>query len=78
MRQRDQGSTEWAEFDDCGHVPMDEYPDKFNQTIVPFVAKTFTGVSSPGQPQLDNLASDDPTPSLPVFPASEATPVKQL
>ncbi len=76
LRRRDQGSTDWEEFEDCGHVPMDEYPAKFNETIIPFIAKTFSEASRP--PQLPNLASDDPVPPLPVFPASEATPVKQL
>lgn len=76
LRRRDQGSTDWAEFEDCGHVPMDEYPKKFNDTIVPFIADTVSQLTR--RPQFDNLASDDPVPSLPVFPASESTPVKQL
>ena len=76
LRKRAEGSTDWEEFEDCGHVPMDEYPAKFNQTIVPFIAKTFSQASQ--LPSLDRLASDDPVPSLPVFPASEVTPVKQI
>ena len=76
LQRREQGSTDWAEFEDCGHVPMDEYPSKFNDTIVPFIADTVSKLAR--RPQLTNLASDDPVAPLPVFPASESTPVKQL
>lgn len=39
--------TEYVEVADCGHIPMDEYPQEFVAALLPFVEKVL-GRMSPG------------------------------
>ena len=65
---------EYVEYEGCGHVPMDEMPDKFNADIQRFV----TDVASVRQPlPRENTLTDgvDDAP-LPLYPPSETAPVQ--
>lgn len=31
--------TEYVEFSECGHIPMDEYPEEFVAALRPFVER---------------------------------------
>lgn len=66
-------STEYVEYEKCGHVPMDEMPDKFLSDLQRFV----TDVSSKQQPtpKADTLTDGADDAPLPLYPPSESAPV---
>ena len=39
LQDRADAVTEYVEFKDCGHIPMDEYPQEFVSALRPFVEK---------------------------------------
>lgn len=64
----------YVEYEGCGHVPMDEMPDKFIADLEGFV----TDVASQEQPlpregSLTDGVDDAP---LPLYPPSESAPVQ--
>ena len=42
---RPQSLTEYVEFKDCGHVPMDERPDEFRAVVIPFIDKILSAAT---------------------------------
>lgn len=66
-------STEYVEYEKCGHVPMDEMPEKFLSDLQRFV----TIVSSKQQPtpKADTLTDGADDAPLPLYPPSESAPV---
>ena len=65
---------EYVEYQGCGHVPMDEMPEKFLDDLQRFV----TDVASKQQPTprestLTDGVDDAP---LPLYPPSETAPVQ--
>ena len=50
--------TEYAEFPECGHIPMDEYPQKFVTTLLPFVEKVLRAANSASHADMAGSGSD--------------------
>ncbi len=66
--------SEYVEYEGCGHVPMDEMPDKFLADLQRFV----TDVASEKQPlPRENTLTDgvDDAP-LPLYPPSKSAPIQ--
>lgn len=65
---------EYAEYEGCGHVPMDEMPDKFMADLQRFV----TDVASDRQPlpRGDTLTDRVDDAPLPLYPPSKTAPVQ--
>lgn len=66
--------SEYVEYEGCGHVPMDEMPDKFIADLQRFV----TDVASQKQPlPREGMLTDgvDDAP-LPLYPPSKSAPVQ--
>lgn len=58
LRQREQALTQYAEFQSCGHIPMEEYPDKFVGVVREFLAAAF------GQQRTSSLPPATEPPQL--------------
>ena len=66
--------SEYVEYEGCGHVPMDEMPDKFMADLQRFV----TDVASEKQPlpRQGTLTDGVDNAPLPLYPPSETAPVQ--
>ncbi len=75
LQAHGQCKTEYVEYESCGHVPMDEVPDKFLDDLQRFV----TDVSSKKQPtpEADTLTDGVDDAPLPLYPPSESAPVQE-
>lgn len=73
LKAEGQCSTEYVEYDRCGHVPMDERPAEFLNDLQRFV----TDVSSERQPtpDADSLTDGVDDAPLPLYPPSKTAPV---
>ena len=67
-------TSEYVEYEGCGHVPMDEMPEKFLADLQRFV----TDVASKQQPKPreDDLADTVDSTPLPLYPPSETDAVQ--
>ncbi|DBA94317.1 hypothetical protein WJX77_007900 [Trebouxia sp. C0004] len=73
LKAEGQCSTEYVEYERCGHVPMDERPAEFLHDLQRFV----TDVSSERQPtpDADSLTASVDDAPLPLYPPSKSAPV---
>ena len=73
LKAEGQCSTEYVEYERCGHVPMDERPAEFLHDLQRFV----TDVSSERQPtpDADSLTDGVDDAPLPLYPPSKTAPV---
>lgn len=66
LKQRERVLTQYAEFQSCGHIPMEEYPDKFVGVVREFLAAAFGQQRSASLP----LVTEPPH----VVPVGDTTP----
>lgn len=72
LRKRTNVATEYVEFENCGHVPMDERSDDFVAAVVPFVTSILQQ-GAPAHPSA-GLASLEDLPNQPLQAATMTQP----
>ena len=58
LQDRADAVTEYVEFKDCGHIPMDEYPQEFVSALRPFVERVLMQPSN-GSSSINGNGFDD-------------------
>ncbi len=74
LKAEGQCSTEYVEYERCGHVPMDERPEEFLHDLQRFV--TDVGSERQPTPDADSLTDGVDDAPLPLYPPSKTAPVQ--
>lgn len=46
LRERPVGSTQLVTYEECGHVPMDEFPERFNADVASFLEDIYSSAAA--------------------------------
>jgi pimeloyl-ACP methyl ester carboxylesterase len=70
LRQRQQALTQYELFDNCGHIPMEEYPERFVDVVQQFLGTAFSeqpaSISLPDSAAPQLVPIGDTTPAAAV------------